>query len=80
MFCADGEGKQWGNDVTIVPVSEATKNKRTGVRENSCANSCDVILGRNRFLIAYTNYDYRDASGRVRKAVLVREVVAEPAL
>jgi hypothetical protein len=77
MFCADGEGKQWGNDVTIVPESEATKNKKRGVRENTCANSSDLVLGPNRFLVAYTNYDHRDAAGRVRKAVLVREVVAE---
>ena len=80
MFCADGEGKQWGNDVTIVPESEDTNNKKTGVRENTCANSCVLVLGPNRFLVAYTNYDHRDAAGRVRKAVLVREVVAETGL
>lgn len=76
-FCGDGVGRQWGNDATLVPVSEDPKNKKTGFRENSCANSCDVVLGPNRFLVAYTNYDHRDAAGRIRKAVLVREVVAE---
>ncbi len=77
MFNADGQGKQWGNDVTIVPVSDDPKNKKTGVRENSCANSSDVVLGPNRFMVAYTDYDHRDAAGRVRKAVLVREVVVD---
>ena len=66
-FCADGEGKQWGNDVTLVAEDSET-----------CANSCDVVLGSDRFLVAYTDYGHRDATGRVRKAVLVREVVAEP--
>ena len=79
-FCGDGEGKQWGNDVMLVPVSEDPTNKKTGIRENSCANSCDVVLGPNRFLIAYTDYGHRDVAGRVRKAVLTREIVVEPAL
>jgi hypothetical protein len=29
-------------------------------------------------MIAYTDYGHRDATGRLRKAVLVREVVVEP--
>ena len=79
-FCGDGEGKQWGNDVMLVPVSEAPTNKKTRVRENSCANSCDVVLGPNRFLVVYTDYGHRDVAGRVRKAVLTREIVVEAVL
>jgi hypothetical protein len=66
-FCADGTGKQWGNDVTLVAADADT-----------CANSSDVVLGSDRFMIAYTDYGHRDATGRLRKAVLVREVVVEP--
>lgn len=66
-FCGDGEGKRWGNDVTVVAADSDT-----------CANSSDVVLGADRFLVAYTDYRHIDAAGRVRKAVLVREVVVEP--
>ena len=66
-FCADGEGKRWGNDVTLVPAIDT----------DSCANSSDVALGPDRFMVAYTDYRHRDASGRVRKAVLVRDVAVE---
>jgi len=66
-FCGDGEGREWGNDVTLVAPGT----------DETCANSSDVVLGPDRFMIAYTDYHHRDAAGRVRKAVLVREVVVE---
>ena len=78
-FCSDGEGKLWGNDVTLMPPGPVDPTSPRGHMERSCCNSDIYITGPDRFLIVYTDYLYEDpAAGRTRKAVLVREVVAEP--
>ena len=77
-FCSDGEGRDWGSDRVLVPaVSDLTD--AAGVERSTCANPCVLAAGRDRFLVAYTDYAFQDATGRRRKAVLVREIMAEPA-
>ena len=63
-FCTDGEGKEWGNDVTLT-------------HGGSCANSCTYITGANRLMVVYSDYAYRDARDRRRKAIVSRQIVAE---
>jgi len=63
-FCADGEGKEWGNDVILT----------TG---GSCANSCTYVTGPDSFVVVYSDYEYRDTQGRQRKAVIARRIVVE---
>lgn len=76
MFCADGEGRKWGNDIMLVP---AVRNSRgTGYIPNSCCNSSIQVIGPDRFVVAYTDYSFRDRSNNVRKAVLVRQIAAWP--
>ena len=84
-FCGDGEGKTWGNDVVLVPpmknpnpaiISDEAEN--TGYLQNSCCNSSVQVIGPDRFVVAYTDYEFHDHSGNVRKAVLVRQIVARP--
>lgn len=70
-FCSDGEGREWGNDVTLVPPPEPAGP------ESSCCNSSAYPVGPSRFIVVYTNYSYRDHQGQVRKAVLAREIAAE---
>jgi hypothetical protein len=65
--------------VTLVPAL-SDPSAEDGCRENTCANSDVLKAGPDRFLVAYTDYDHRDRVGRIRKAVLVREVAAEPVL
>ena len=74
-FCADGEGKQWGNDITMVPAGKGDP----GIEQfrNSCCNSCTYVTDTDQFLIAYTHYTYEHTSG-VRPAVLVCQVSARP--
>ena len=40
----------------------------------SCANTSVVVTGPDRFLIAYSDFQHRDAAGRRCKAICVREV------
>lgn len=82
-FCGDGEGKVWGNDVVLVPpmknpnptvINDEAEN--TGYLQNSCCNSSVQVTGPDRFLVAYTDYQFRDRCGNIRKAVVARQVVA----
>jgi hypothetical protein len=82
-FCGDGEGKVWGNDVVLVPPVKnpnptviSDEAEKTGYLQNSCCNSSVQALGPDRFLVAYTDYQFRDRCGNIRKAVVVRQVVA----
>jgi hypothetical protein len=63
-FCTDGEGKEWGNDVALT-------------HGGSCANSCTYITGANRLMVVYSDYAYRDARDRRRKAIVSRQIIAE---
>jgi hypothetical protein len=68
-FVSDDDGQHWGNDQTILPGAD---------HERSCCNSDVYIIAPDRFLIVYTDYEYQAGFGRPRKAVLVREVIAQP--
>ena len=76
-FCSDGEGKSWGSDITIMPPVRDSRSP-TGFVEISCCNSDVLVTGPDRFLVVYTDYNYKDQGGRIRRGVLVREVVARP--
>jgi hypothetical protein len=65
-FCGDGEGKQWGNDVTLVDADPE--------HETTCCNPEWLVTGPDSFLVAYSSYRHRDPLRQVRKAILVREV------
>ena len=77
-FCSDGEGKRWGNDFTILP-GLRDPDSVTGWKERSCCNSDVCVIGPDRFLVVYSDYAYSGGGGGTRKAVLVREVIAQPA-
>jgi len=76
-FCADGEGKRWGNDVTILAPRDDPSSP-AGYGERSCCNSDVCALGPDRFLVLYSDYAWDDGRKRTRKAILAREITAEP--
>jgi len=43
----------------------------------SCSNTDVVVTGPDRFIVAYSDFQYRDEEGRQRKAIEVREVIVE---
>jgi len=73
-FCGDGEGREWGNDITLV---EGLGDPAVEQNRNTCANSCTLVTGPDRFLVVYTVYTHSGRNGILRPAVLVREITAE---
>ena len=43
----------------------------------SCSNTDVVVTGPDRFIVSYSDFQYRDEEGRQRKAIKVREVIVE---
>ena len=72
-FCCDGEGKEWGNDITLV---EGTGDPSIEQNRNTCANSCTYVTGPDSFVVVYTDYSHRYRGGHRRPAVLARRVTA----
>ena len=68
-FCSDGEGTNWGNDVTLV---KAWRHQRN---ENSCCNGSFVVTGPDRFVYTYTKWDVTDPWGQPRQAVIAQEFI-----
>jgi hypothetical protein len=68
-FNADGKGEAWGDDVMLVPPA----NDFPLDTDN---NNSFVATGPDRFIVIYSDFGYRDAEGRRRKAIFVREIVA----
>ena len=74
-FCGDGEGRTWGNDLALV---EGLGDPALEQNRNTCANSCTFVTGPDRFLVVYTVYTFSGRNGKLRPAVLAREITAEP--
>ncbi len=62
----DGTGKTWGPPLTLVAGDPARKDGKTD------GYTALLPLGKNAFLIGYTDFEYPDAQGRKCKAILVR--------
>jgi len=73
-FCSDGEGVEWGNDLALVT---GLGDPAVEQNRNTCANSCTFVTGSNRFLVVYTVYTHSGRGGKLRPAVLAREITAE---
>lgn len=71
-FSTDGHGRQWTEPFDLVPVTG-------GMSADSCGYTELLPTGPDRFLIVYTHFKHRTASGALRKAVMMREVVVRPA-
>jgi len=69
MFCADGKGERWGNDVTV---DRPTKGQEG---ENTDNNGNFVATGPDRFIYIYSCYDRPDPWGQPRLAVIAQEFV-----
>jgi hypothetical protein len=67
-FCADGRGKAWTQPVDLVPYSGEEDTV-------SCGYTSLLETGPDRFLIIYSDFKYKNASGEIRKAIKVREVI-----
>ncbi|MDA0660941.1 MAG: sialidase family protein [Planctomycetota bacterium] len=69
MFCADGTGQMWGNDVTVVE-PWPTQNEA-----KSCNNPSLVATGPDRFVFVYSKFDVPDPWGEPRLAIVAQEYI-----
>ena len=85
-------GKTWTNAFPLVGPAEAqlmaeSREERMALshaghgsaqnRVISCSNTDVVVTGSDRFIVSYSDFQYRDEQGRQRKAIKVREVIVE---
>ncbi|MBA4388094.1 MAG: hypothetical protein C0404_08945 [Verrucomicrobia bacterium] len=69
-FSPDGCGRGWTEPTTLIAGDE----KKT--IEATCGYTSLLEIGRDEFLIAYSDFEHRGADGRQCKAILVRRVHA----
>ncbi|HUT56357.1 MAG TPA: hypothetical protein VNA25_00620, partial [Phycisphaerae bacterium] len=73
-------GRTWSEAAAVVgPTEQELLAKPLGewwaIRHDfSCANTSVVVTGPDRFLVAYSDFQYHAAAGRRCKAICVREV------
>jgi hypothetical protein len=71
IFSRDGAGRRWEEQRTLVEPDLQSNTAAT------CGYSSMVALDDRRLLLAHTDFRHLDASGRPRKAVVVREIQVE---
>ena len=70
-FCTDGKGQKWTDPFEMLPF----KNESETV---SCGYTGLLATGPDRFLLIYSDFNYRNEVGTIRKAIKVREVIVTP--
>lgn len=68
-FSPDGTGNTWTEPTALIPA----KGKWN---ELSCGYTSLLAVGRNEFLIAYSDFEYKNEKGTQCKAILVRRIRA----
>jgi len=64
----DGNARDWSDPITLIPGDP----DETG--RYSCGYTSLLELSDDSFLIAYSDFEHRDAEGTKRKAILTRKV------
>ena len=70
-FSLDGIGKKWTKPICIIKGKEGTHVER---QEDTDGYTSILSISDNSFLLAYTDFKYKDSNGNIRKAIIVREV------
>ncbi|RRA98017.1 sialidase family protein [Larkinella rosea] len=72
-FSNDGKGEQWTNAFEMLPFG-----KNSTYDQVSCGYTGLLPTGDNSFLIVYSDFDFKNPQGQIRKAIKVREVTVSP--
>lgn len=72
-FSNDGQGKSWTNAFEMLPFG-----KNSTYDQVSCGYTGLLPTGDNSFLIVYSDFDFKNPQGHIRKAIKVREVTVSP--
>ncbi len=66
-FCMDGKGLKWTDPFEMLPWE-------TEKETVSCGYTRLLATGSNKFLVVYSDFNYKNKAGEIRKAIKVREV------
>jgi len=67
-FSLNGTGRTWTTPVAI------RKGRSGHVMKETCGYTSVLTLDANSFLLAYSDFEHKDAAGKQRKAILVRRI------
>lgn len=67
-FSTDGKGEKWTDPFEMLPF----ENMKSDV---SCGYTDIISSGPNRFILIYSDFNYKISSGELRKAIKVREII-----
>jgi hypothetical protein len=70
-FSVDGTGRNWSDPFCMLA------GDPTAVLKHTDGYTCMLPIGANRLLLAYSDFDHKDANGQQRKAILVRTITIE---
>jgi hypothetical protein len=85
LFCTDGKGELWQTPMNLLPEpgektcamvgrrGETTTATQVG-HDDTCGNCTVLKTGANSFLVAYSDFRHKDASGKICKAIKVQEI------
>ena len=70
-FCLDGLGEEWTEPIDMVPFMNGDGSY---LRDVSCGYTSLIELGRNSFLLVWSDFTTRDSNGNIRKSIWCRKV------
>lgn len=70
-FSPDGTGRTWTDPTCVLPGNPGKLSEKTD------GYTSMLPMGDREALLAYTDFEHRDAEGRQRKAIVVRKVTVE---
>ena len=70
-FSLNGIGKTWTKPICIIKGKEGTHVER---QEDTDGYTSILLISDNSFLLAYTDFKFKDKKGNIRKAIIVRKV------
>lgn len=74
-FATDKKGLQWTRAFEMLPLqNDFKKELNGGTAQISCGYTGLLELASNKFLIIYSDFNYKTTDGSIRKAIKVREV------
>src|SRR5690606_55716 len=68
----DKEGKEWSDPFEMLPWTEGIKRN-----ELTCGYPDLLQTGQDKFLLVYSDFQYKTATGEIRKAIKVREITVK---
>ncbi len=79
-FSTDNNGIKWSKPFEMLPYAAGNLKRELngGSAQVSCGYTGLLPLDKNRFLIIYSDFNFKNANGEIRKAIKVREVQVSP--